>query len=184
MTNLESKTKFMNGLIHIYTGKGKGKTTASVGLAVRALSHGMKVCYVHFNKQPELYGNNEIQGLQKLGATILRFTEGHWTFNQQVTRESSREDVKNGLAQLAVFIQQENPELLILDEILISVRDGAITEAELLEFINQKPVHMELVLTGRGASDGLIEVADYVSDIQKIKHPFDRGIHCREGIEF
>jgi cob(I)alamin adenosyltransferase len=174
----------MNGLIHIYTGEGKGKTTAAVGLAVRALGHGMKVCYSHFNKQPELYGYNEIQSLQKLGATILAYTKGHWSFNPEVTRKSSREDVKNGMIQLAGFIQAENLDLLVLDEILISVRDGVLTEDELLEFIAQKPAKLELVLTGRGASDGLIEVADYVSYIQKVKHPFDRKIYSREGIEF
>ena len=104
------------GLIHIYTGEGKGKTTASVGLAVRALGHGMKVCYAHFNKRPDLYGYNEIQCLQKLGATILGFTEGHWSFNQKVTRESSRNDVKNGLTELSDYIRNEKPDLLILDE--------------------------------------------------------------------
>ncbi len=174
----------MNGLIHIYTGEGKGKTTASVGLAVRALGHGMKVCFAHFNKQPDLYGYNEIQSLQKLGATILGFTKGHWSFNPKVTRESSREDVKNGLAVLSEFIQRETPDMLILDEILISVRDGILSEAELLEFIAQKTEYLELVLTGRGASDRIIEVADYVSCIQKVKHPFDREIYSRQGIEF
>ncbi len=174
----------MNGLIHIYTGEGKGKTTASVGLAVRALGHGMKVCYTHFNKQPELYGYNEIQSLQKLGATILGFTKGHWSFNPKVTPESSRKDIKNGLAELSEFIRRETPDLLILDEILISVCDGVLDEAELLEFIAQKPGHLEMVLTGRGASDQLIEVADYVSYIQKVKHPFDREIYSRQGIEF
>ena len=172
------------GLIHIYTGEGKGKTTASVGLAVRALSHGLKVCYAHFNKQPELYGCNEIQSLQKLGATILGFTKGHWSFNPKVTRESSREDVKSGLAELLEFIWQEHPDLLILDEILISVRDGVLPEDELLRFIARKPEHLELVLTGRGATEGLIGVADYVSYIQKVKHPFDRKICSREGIEY
>ena len=172
------------GLVHIYTGEGKGKTTAAVGLAVRALGHGMTVCYAHFNKRPELYGYHEIQSLQKLGATILGFTEGHWSFNPKVTRESSREDVKNGLIQLAGFIHGKSLDLLILDEILISVRDGVLAEDELLEFIAQKPAKLELVLTGRGATDGLIEVADYVSNIQKVKHPFDRKIYSREGIEF
>ena len=172
------------GLVHIYTGEGKGKTTAAVGLAVRALGHGMTVCYAHFNKRPELYGYHEIQSLQKLGATVLGFTEGHWSFNPKVTRESSREDVKNGLIQLTGFIQGKTPDLLILDEILISVRDGVLAEDELLEFIAQKPAELELVLTGRGATDGLIEVADYVSYIQKVKHPFDRKIYSREGIEF
>ncbi len=172
------------GLIHIYTGEGKGKTTAAVGLAVRALGHGLNVCYVHFNKRPELYGYNEIQNLKKLGAKILGFTEGHWSFNPKVTRESNREDVKNGLIQLSGFIQAENLDLLILDEILISLRDGILSEEELLEFIAQKPQKLELVLTGRGATDGLIAVADYVSYIQKVKHPFDRKIYSREGIEF
>lgn len=172
------------GLVHIYTGEGKGKTTAAVGLAVRALGHGLKVCYVHFNKQPELYGYNEIQNLQKLGAIILGFTHGHWSFNPDVTPESSRNDVKNGLAALSEFIENENPDLMILDEILISVRDAVLEEDELLSFIGQKPEHMELVLTGRGASAGLIERADYVSYIQKIKHPYDRKILSRQGIEY
>lgn len=174
----------MTGLIHIYTGEGKGKTTASVGLAVRALGHGLKVCYTHFNKQPELYGYNEIQSLQKLGATVLGFTNGHWSFNPSVTRESSRKEVKSGLAELSEYIRNESPDLLIMDEILISVRDNVISEHELLDFISQKPEHLELVMTGRGASDGLIEKADYVSYIQKIKHPYDQKIYSRRGIEY
>lgn len=172
------------GLVHIYTGEGKGKTTAAVGLAVRALGHGLKVCYAHFNKQPELYGYNEIQSLQKLGATVLGFTNGHWSFNPSVTRESSREEVKSGLAELSEYIRNESPDLLIMDEILISVRDGVLKEDELISFIDRKPEHLELVLTGRGATDGLIEKADYVSYIQKIKHPYDHNIYSRKGIEY
>lgn len=175
---------FMTGLIHIYTGEGKGKTTAAVGLAVRALAHGMKVCYVHFNKQPELYGYNEIQNLKKLGATVLGYTPGHWSFNPSVSPENSRKDVQNGLLALSEFIRNEQPDLLVLDEILISVRDGVLKEDELISFIDRKPEHLELVMTGRGATDGLIERADYVSYIQKIKHPYDQNIFSRQGIEF
>lgn len=174
----------MSGLIHIYTGEGKGKTTSAVGLAVRALGHGMKVCYVHFNKRPELYGYNEIQSLRKLGATVIGYTEGHWSFNPKVTRESSRKDVLLGLHELSQFIRVEHPDLLILDEIIISVRDQVISEAELIDFASNKPEDMELVMTGRSASQGLIEIADYVSNIQKVKHPFDRKIYSREGIEY
>jgi len=170
------------GLIHIYTGEGKGKTTAAVGLAVRALGHGMKVCYLYFNKQPELYGNNELQNLKQLGATVCGFNEnGNWSVN---SAEINQHIAISGLQLLSDFVKQKNPDLLILDEILISVQFGMIDEAELLEFIAQKPDKLELVLTGRGASDGLIEVADYVSYIQKVKHPFDRKIYSREGIEF
>jgi len=174
----------MRGLIHIYTGEGKGKTTAAVGLAVRALGHGMRVCYAHFNKQPELYGYNEIQSLKKLGATILGFTNGHWSFNPSVTPESSRNEVQNGLMALLEFVNNEKTDLLIMDEILISVRDGVLSEDELIRFIDQKPEHLELVMTGRGASAGLIEKADYVSYIQKIKHPYDQKILSRQGIEY
>ena len=174
----------MRGLIHIYTGEGKGKTTAAVGLAVRALGHGMRVCYAHFNKQPELYGYNEIQSLKKLGAIVLGFTNGHWSFNPSVTPESSRNEVKNGLMVLLEFINKEKTDLLIMDEILISVRDGVLSEVELIRFIDQKPEHMELVMTGRGASSGLIEKADYVSYIQKIKHPYDQKILSRQGVEY
>lgn len=176
--------RLKKGLVHIYTGEGKGKTTASVGLAVRALGHGMKVCYAHFNKRPELYGYNEIQSLEKLGATILGYTKGHWSFNPAVTPESSRADVLSGLAELSEFIRQEDPDLLVMDEILISVRDSVIQEEELLDFIEQKPSHMELILTGRGATERLIERADYVSYIQKMKHPYDRLITSRQGIEY
>jgi cob(I)alamin adenosyltransferase len=172
------------GLIHIYTGEGKGKTTASVGLAVRALGHGMKVCYVHFNKQPELYGYNEIQSLQKLGATVLGYTNGHWSFNRLVTKESSQKDVLNGLLELSNYIKNENPDMLIMDEILISIRDGVLEEDELISFIDRKPEHLELVMTGRGASNAIIERADYVSNIQKVKHPFDQKIYSRQGIEY
>lgn len=172
------------GLIHIYTGDGKGKTTAAVGLAVRALGHGLKVCYVHFNKQPELYGYNEINNLKRLGATVLGYANGHWSFNPAVTPEESRNDVLLGLQELAKFIQLDNPDMLIMDEILISLRDGALEEDELISFIDRKPEHLEMVMTGRGASDEIINRADYVSNIQKIKHPYDRKIYSRQGIEY
>jgi cob(I)alamin adenosyltransferase len=174
----------MRGLIHLYTGEGKGKTTAAVGLAVRALGHGMRVCYAYFNKQPELYGYNEIQSLKKLGANVLGFTNGHWSFNPSVTPESSRNEVQNGLMALLEFVNNEKTDLLIMDEILISIRDGVLSENELINFIDQKPEPLELVMTGRGASKGLIEKADYVSDIQKIKHPYDQKILSRQGIEY
>lgn len=158
------------GLIHIYTGDGKGKTTAAVGLAVRALGHGMKVLYMYFNKKPGLYGYNEIQNLRQLGARVIDFDD----FVSE----------NHDLAGLVRIVTDENPDLLILDEILISVQYGMIDEHCMLEFLAQKPSHLEVVLTGRGANDELIAVADYVSNIQKIKHPFDRKIYSREGIEY
>ncbi len=188
------------GYIHIYTGTGKGKTTAAVGLAVRALGHGLKVTYVHFMKQPDVYGYTEIDGLKKLG-----FTDGHPFCNKSLTTELLREQMHEAMiafcnkslttellreqmheAMIALkdYLQASPPDLLILDEILITVRDGFLEEEALLRLIGQKPNDTELVMTGRGATEKLIACADYVSEIQKIKHPFDRGITSREGIEY
>ncbi|WP_372776131.1 cob(I)yrinic acid a,c-diamide adenosyltransferase [Mangrovibacterium sp.] len=172
------------GLVHIYTGTGKGKTTCSVGLAARALGQGFKVIYAHFMKRPELYGYHEIDSLKILGATVMGFTDGHPHFNKDVTPEVLSKQVAEALVYLSGYLQTAKPDLLILDEILITVRDGFLREDVLLDFIDQKPEGTELVLTGRGATDRLIERADYVSEINKIKHPFDQGIASRKGIEF
>jgi len=172
------------GLVHIYTGTGKGKTTAAVGLATRALGQNFKVTYVHFMKRPELYGYHEIDSLKKLGATVMGFTDGHPSFNKEVSPETLRAQLAEAITFLKGYLQSSNPDLLILDEILITVRDGFLEEDVLLDFISQKPEGTELVLTGRGATEKLIERADYVSEINKVKHPFDQGIPSRKGIEF
>lgn len=172
------------GLIHIYTGDGKGKTTSSIGLAVRALSHGKQVCYTYFNKNPFKYGLTEIEGLKKLGATIIGLTDEHPSFNSSITNEEHQLKTQTGLETLSKYIQTNPVDMLIMDEILISVRDGFLTEESLIHFIQNKPTAMELVMTGRGATNRLIEMADYVSRIEKIKHPMDNGTASREGVEF
>ena len=172
------------GLIHIYTGTGKGKTTAAVGLATRALGQGFKVVYAHFMKRPDLYGYHEIDSLKKLGATIMGFTDGHPFFDKSLKAEDLKKQVADALVYISGYWQNSPPDLLIMDEILITVRDGFLDEANLITFIESKPESTELVLTGRGATAGLIEKANYVSEINKIKHPFDEGISSRKGIEF
>lgn len=172
------------GLIHIYTGTGKGKTTAAVGLGLRALSHGLDVCYAFFNKKPEKYGNTEINSLEKMGARIEGQDLEHPSFNKSVTLEQMQAETKKNIIRINDLIHTEYFDMLILDEILISVRDGFIDEDFLIRFIQNRPAHMEIVLTGRGASDEMIEIADYVSEIQKIKHPMDEDVPSREGIEF
>lgn len=172
------------GLVHIYTGTGKGKTTCSVGLGARALGQGFKVTYCHFMKRPELYGYHEIDSLKALGATIMGFTDGHPHFNKEVTPEMLQKQVAEALVFLSGYLQTAKPDMMIMDEILITVRDGFLEEEVLLDFINQKPEGTELVLTGRGATEGLIARADYVSEINMVKHPYQQGIPSRKGIEF
>jgi cob(I)alamin adenosyltransferase len=173
-----------NGLIHVYTGDGKGKTTAAVGLAARALGHGMKVCYCSFHKAPEKYGYTEMQSLRKMGATVCNFAKGHPHLDTSLDEEVIAKETREAIAALPELLAANCFDLLILDEILISVRDQYLEEKALLDFIRSKPASLELVLTGRGATEAVLELADYVSEVRKIKHPYDRNICSREGIEY
>ena len=172
------------GLTHIYSGEGKGKTTASIGLAVRALGHGFSVVYSSFFKRPGENGYNEIDVLEKLGANVFSFSEGMPMANPQIKAEQYQLSTKDGLEKLQYYVHTNKIQLLVLDEILIAIKYGYISENELLEFIENKPVEMELVLTGRGATETLMEVADYVTDFSKEKHPYDNGVISRVGIEY
>lgn len=172
------------GLVHIYTGIGKGKTTSAVGLAARALGQGFKVTYCHFMKRPERYGYHEIDSMKALGATILGFTDGHPFFDKKLKAEDLRQQVAEALIYLSGYWQNSPPDLLIMDEILICVRDGFLDEEDLITFIESKPQSVELVLTGRGATPALMEKANYVSEINMVKHPYQEGIPSRKGIEF
>ena len=172
------------GLIHVYTGTGKGKTTSAVGLAVRALGGDLKVCYSSFHKNPDKYGYHEIKNLQKLGARVLIFAKGHPHLEKTIDETEIKKEVAEGIQELSKLLLSEKFDMLVMDEILISIRDGYLEEETLLQFVQNKPPHTELVLTGRGATQKIIDVADYVSEIQKIKHPYDKGINSRKGIEF
>ncbi|MEN8118593.1 MAG: cob(I)yrinic acid a,c-diamide adenosyltransferase [Bacteroidota bacterium] len=172
------------GMIHIYTGDGKGKTTAAIGLAVRALGHSFRVVFASFFKKPDTYGYNEINMLKKQGATVFTFSEGMPLANPQITPEEYHISIQNGLNGLQNFISENNTHLIVLDEILIAVKYGYISEEELFEFIDNKPYGAELVLTGRGATDKVKQVADYVTIFSKEKHPYDNGVIARAGIEY
>ncbi|MFI3289528.1 MAG: cob(I)yrinic acid a,c-diamide adenosyltransferase [Rikenellaceae bacterium] len=172
------------GLIHVYTGDGKGKTTSAIGLATRVLGGGLKVCYTSFHKRPEKYGYTEMDSLRKLGATVINFAKGHPHLDRTLDPKVIKSEATEAIGRLSKLITEEHIDLLIMDEILISVRDNYITEDMLVAFIESKPSHMELVVTGRGATPRIIELADYVSNVQKIKHPFDSGVMSRKGIEF
>jgi len=170
------------GLIHIYTGNGKGKTTSACGLACRAAGHGLKVCWVYFHKEPEKWAYGEFITLKKLGVVIYGFAKKHPHFFKDIVPNAVCRECLDGLD----FIKGiwEKYDLLVLDEILISIRDGFLKEEEVVDTVNSKPAALELILTGRGTSQRLIEVADYVSEINEIKHPYKQGIEKRKGIEY
>jgi cob(I)alamin adenosyltransferase len=171
------------GLIEVYTGDGKGKTTSAIGLAIRAKSHNFNVCFIIFHKNPEKWEYGEIEILKKLNIDVFLFAKEHPHFDN-VTEEKLREECLKGIEFVKKIYKEKKYDIIILDEILISLRDGFLKEEEILDIMDKKPENVELVLTGRGATQKIIEKADLVSEIKKIKHPFDKGIKARKGIEF
>ncbi|MFA6078979.1 MAG: cob(I)yrinic acid a,c-diamide adenosyltransferase [Candidatus Omnitrophota bacterium] len=172
------------GLIQIYTGDGKGKTTASVGLAVRARGHGMKVCYIYFHKDPERWNYGEHKILKKIGVSVLGFAEKHPHFYKKIKASEMRKECIKGLECIKKIYLGKKYDMVILDEINISVRDGYLDEGEVMEIIRVKPEYLELVLTGRGATKNMIKAADLVSKVEKVKHPYDLNVQRRMGVEY
>lgn len=172
------------GLIQVYTGDGKGKTTASIGLAIRAKGQGLNVCIIYFHKEPKRWRYGEYRIFKKIGIDAFGFAKKHPHFYKDLKDEDIRKECFKGLRFIEKIYEQKKYDLLILDEILISLRDGYIKEGEILEILDSKPKDLELVLTGRYVTEKIVKKADYVSEIKKIKHPFDKGIMGRRGIEY
>ncbi len=172
------------GLIQIYTGDGKGKTTAAVGLALRARGHNFKVGYIFFFKNPKRFGYAELKLLKKIGVKVFGLSQKHPHFYKNLDPNGVRRECLKGMNFIKKICCDGSYDVLILDEILISLRDGFLKEKEILEVMKLKPRGMELIMTGRGATSKIIKEADLVSIINKKKHYFDAGVKKRRGIEF
>lgn len=172
------------GLVQIYTGNGKGKTTAAIGLAIRARGHGLKVCYIYFHKDPEKWGYSEHTVLKKINIDVFGFAGKHPLCDKKAHIGKIREECLKGLDFIKAIYRKKKYDLLILDEINISLRDKFLKIEEVMALLKAKPFDLEVVLTGRGAPKRLIDMADLVSRIQKVKHPFEKGVKRREGIEY
>lgn len=168
----------------MYTGDGKGKTTAAVGVAIRAIAHNLRVCYVYFHKDPDRWGSSEHGILKKNGIDVFGFAGKSPLFNKNADFGEIRERCLKGMDFIKELYRQNKYDLLILDEINISLRDGFLKTEEIMPLLTTKPAGLELVLTGRGATPELMELADLVSNIKKIKHPYDKGVKARKGIEY
>lgn len=171
------------GLIHIYCGDGKGKTTASIGLAVRCSGHGNHVLFVQFLKSRPTGELNSLALLPNI--EVMRGKETK-KFTFQMNDEEKAE-VKREHLQLFDKVKDkcavEHVDLLILDEVIGACNTGVFDINALLDFLKNKPAELEVVMTGRNPADKLVELADYVSEVCKRKHPFSRGIPARTGIE-
>lgn len=168
-----------NGLVHIYTGDGKGKTTASVGLAVRCRGYGKKVRIFQFLKSMR---SGELTSLEKLGIDVIKVSAND-KFYYNMT-ESERKNTSDCIKETIKHIYDKKCDLLILDEIICVFDLSIIDREELLSIIKSKPETCELVLTGRNMPEFFTEFADYVSEIRCIKHPYEKGVDARESIEY
>jgi len=171
--------KTNKGLIQVYTGDGKGKTTAALGLAVRAAGHGMKVGFVQFLKG-EPCGEHLFMS-QYHDFDIVQIGTGD-SFTK--SREELTEEMQQTLAYTEQQMLSGRYDLLILDEIFIAIQKGLTATEQVLDLLEKRPESVELVLTGRYAPAKVVERADLVTEMHMIKHPFNQGICARPGIEY
>lgn len=178
------------GLVHIYCGDGKGKTSAACGLAVRMAGRGNSVVIARFLKTDD---SGEVEILKHLPHVHLIPCEKEFGFVFAMDEETKKEAAvfNTGLFHRAVkeAIEQcaqagDAPCLLVLDEIMAAVNLKMVPEDQVLAFLRERPENLEVVLTGRGPSDEMQAMADYISEIRKIRHPFEAGISARIGIEY
>ncbi len=185
--NLINPNWAKHGYIQVYTGNGKGKTTASLGLAMRALGRCWKVLIIMFTKGGDDYGElNSFRNLSpeiSKNLTIVQAGLDRIVYEQNKNADDEAE-IKKGWELAKKAIQNDEYNLIILDEANIAIDLGLIDLDEVVEVLKNKPEDMEIVLTGRNANEKIIELAHLVSEIKPIKHYWDTGIAARKGIEY
>ena len=170
--------KDLEGLVHVYTGSGKGKTTAAIGLGVRAALNSLEVIMIKFIKGSKSGEDDLNQYLPNFEI----YSYGTGKFIKNKTKEDKKE-IRKALDHAKKAMQKY--DMVILDEILYALQMGLVTERQVVKFIKEKPKHVELVLTGGwGTSDKITSLADYVSVIKAEKHPYNKGVGARKGVEY
>ena len=171
-------------MIHVYYGDGKGKTTAAVGLAVRAAGSGMKVMFVQFLKSEQSGERNILRGLENVALTTcpldIKFT---YEMDAQEKHQAAimfRRTFDNS----AAMALSKHYDMIVLDEVFDIINEGMVAEGDVFEFIANAPKSLEIVLTGHNPPQRFIDAAHYVTEFKKIKHPFDNGMQARIGIEY
>ncbi len=170
------------GLVQIYTGDGKGKTTAALGLALRAAGHGLRTYIGQFMKGQD-YGELRSAGMLSPYLTIEQY--GRPTLIH--VHEATPEDVRlahEGLDRARAAMCSGSYDIVVLDEVCVALHFGLLTLAEVVVFLEQRPAGVELILTGRRAPVELIARADLVTEMREVKHPYARGVPARRGIEY
>lgn len=176
--------KLKKGLVHVYTGDGRGKTSAGLMIALRAAQQGLRVAIIQFIKQID---SSEKKAFEKRFPEVEFLTCGEGFY--KILGDRKPASVHQAKAQQAfevasAKIASGNYDVVILDELNLAIDFGLIPVDLVIRMIRNRPQHVEIVITGRNTPEKLIDLADYVSDIRKIKHPYDQGIKARKGIDF
>lgn len=176
--------KLNEGYVQVYTGNGKGKTTAAMGLAFRAVGDGMTVYIVQFLKSGKTGELKSAEAFDNLKVFRFEKTKGFtWELNKEQL-EQLKCEVREAYNFVLDVIAKRSCDILILDEIMAAIHGGFLTDEEIVDLIDKKSPDMELILTGRNVPDSIIKKADLVTEMKPIKHYFEQGVGAREGIEF
>jgi cob(I)alamin adenosyltransferase len=174
-----------DGIVIVYTGNGKGKTTASLGVALRAIGHGLRVCMVQFIKGEWHYG--ELNSIKKLepdfelivaGKGFIGIIDDDHAFEEHVRAAKTALDIVEQKISLDTF------DIIILDEINYALHLGVLQLADVMKILQNRPKHLSLILTGNHACEEIITLADLVTEMKEIKHPYKKGIKAKRGIDF
>ncbi len=172
------------GLLIVYTGNGKGKTTAALGMCVRAVGYNWKILMVQFIKGDWVYG--ELEGYKKLAPNLelKRMGKGF------VRIMGDKKPIEDHIAAAKEALKfagdnlDKDYDILILDEVNVAIKEGLVSASEVLEVVNNRPAYLHVVLTGRNASPEIIEAADLVTEMTEIKHPYQKGILAQPGVDY
>lgn len=171
-------------MIHVYYGFGKGKTTAAAGLAVRAAGSGLRVMFVQFLKSED---SGERRVLETLNSVSLTPCPDRVKFTFEMTDQEKRlaaSHYRGIFERSATLALTERYDMIVLDEVFDAIETAMLSEADVMEFVSNAPGSIEIVMTGHSPSQRFIEAADYATEFKKVKHPFDKGVAARKGVEF
>lgn len=171
-------------MIHVYTGNGKGKTTSAIGQIIRALGHKKRVCLIQLFKGKEYYGEQKIlKNLKNLD--FFSFAPHHPFCRRRIKKHDAARQCISALNLLKNILRKKPPyDLIVLDEFNIAIRDGFMKPEELIDAISEKNIKADIIITGRCAPKALIKIAELVTEMKEIKHPFQKGIKAKRGIEY
>ncbi|MBF0274389.1 MAG: cob(I)yrinic acid a,c-diamide adenosyltransferase [Nitrospinae bacterium] len=170
------------GLIVLHTGNGKGKTTAALGIILRSVGHNLKVCMVQFIKGN--WKTGEIEALKSFENKVKVYVSGKGFTWESKNIEEDIEAAQDAWNLAKTVIDSGKYNLVVLDELTYLIKYNFVKEEDILDALNNKPKDLHIVITGRNASEKLIEVADLVSEVNVLKHPYKEGIKAQKGIEF